>query len=348
MKKVDTLIVGLGIAGLAYAERLRKQQQSFYFIDEGHKGSTQRAAGLYNPTVLKRFTLSWRGVEFHKNAIPFYTQLDQDLQINSLERFSILKLFHQPTDHNLWVTASDKSGLDLFLDPKRYTDHMHGVNAPHGYSKVQHCGRLNTPLLLSAYAQRLEKEERIRFEKVDHSSFELAEDSVRYKNIEAKRVIFCEGFKMKQNPFFNSLPLVGSKGEILIIKAPKLQLKTILKGPIFIVPLGDDMYWAGATFNRTDKTTTTSEEGRQWLVAKIDSMLKTPYSIVKHIAQIRPTVADRRPLVGQHPFHNKLYLLNGFGSRGVLTAPTASQWLYDFIQNEHPLPEEVNLARFIK
>ena len=77
-------------------------------------------------------------------------------------------------------------------------------------------------------------------------------------------------------------------------------------------------------------------------------MLKTPYIIVKHIAQIRPTVADRRPLVGQHPLHHKLYLLNGFGSRGVLTAPTASQWLYDFIHNKHPLPEEVNLARFIK
>ena len=348
MKKVNTLIVGLGIAGLAYAERLRKNNQTFHLIDEGHKGSTQLAAGIYNPTVLKRYTLSWRGVEFHKNAIPFYTQLDRDLQINSLEHLPILKLFHQPTDHNLWVTASDKKGLDFFLDPTRYRDDINGVNAPHGYGKVQQCGRLNTPLLLSAYAQLLEKEERISYEKVDHSSFELTEDFVRYKNLEAKRVIFCEGFKMKQNPFFNSLPLVGSKGEILIIKAPKLQLKTILKGPIFIVPLDDDMYWAGATFNRTDKTTTTSAEGHQWLVSKIDSMLQTPYSIVKHIAQIRPTVSDRRPLIGQHPLHHSVYLLNGFGSRGVLTAPTASQWLYECIENQHPLPKEVNLERFIK
>ena len=141
---------------------------------------------------------------------------------------------------------------------------------------------------------------------------------------------------------------MGSKGEILIIKAPKLQLNAILKGPVFIVPLGDDTYWVGATFNRTDKSTIPSEEGRQWLESKMDKMIEVPYTVVQHVAQIRPTVQDRRPLIGQHFIHKSLYVLNGFGSRGVLTAPTASKWLYDHIAHNQPLPAEVTLRRFSK
>ena len=39
---------------------------------------------------------------------------------------------------------------------------------------------------------------------------------------------------MVNNPYFKQLPLVGSKGQILIIKAPELKSQAILKGPIFI------------------------------------------------------------------------------------------------------------------
>lgn len=348
MKKVDTLIIGLGIAGLAYAEQLRKKKRSFFVIDEGQKGATQLAAGIFNPTVLKRFTLSWRGVELHENALPFYTQLDDELHLNSVQYFPIFKSFSEPADYNQWVIASDKKGLDLFLDPNRYTAAPSSVIAPNGYGVVKHCGRLNTALLLSAYAQKLQEKEQLLLEKVDYSLFELCQQSITYKNIEAKRVVFCEGYKMKLNPFFKDLPLIGSKGEILIIKAPELQLDVILKGPLFIVPLGNHLYWAGATFNRTDKTTAISEEGRTWLEAKIAKMINVPYTVEKHFAQIRPTVQDRRPLIGQHPKYKSMYVLNGFGSRGVLTAPTASKWLLDHIAHNHPLPKEVDLKRFLK
>ena len=348
MKKVDTLIVGLGIAGLAYAEQLRKKERSFCVIDEGQKGSTLQAAGIFNPTVLKRYTLSWQGLDFHKTALPFYEQLDADLRLKSLQYFPILKLFPESTDYNHWVTAADTHGLDQFLDPHLYKDQPAGVLAPFGFGKVKLCGRLNTPLLLSTYAKRLQKEERLLLEKVDHSLFEVNDQVVRYKNIEAQRVVFCEGYKMKENPFFGDLPLVGSKGEILIIKAQQLKLNAILKVPIFIVPLGNDRYWAGATFNRTDKSTVPSEEGRIWLETKLAKMIGVPYTVEQHVAQIRPTVQDRRPLLGQHPQYRSLFVLNGFGSRGVLTAPTASKWLFDYIEEGQPLPEEVNFRRFLK
>ena len=70
------LIVGLGLAGLTYAEQLNRKGLSFHIIDSGSGGSSQIAAGIYNPTVLKRFSLSWNGDVFHSYALPFYKKLE--------------------------------------------------------------------------------------------------------------------------------------------------------------------------------------------------------------------------------------------------------------------------------
>ena len=78
---------------------------------------------------------------------------------------------------------------------------------------------------------------------------------------------------MKKNPFFNKLPLNGTKGELLTIHAPELKLDDIIKSAIFILPLGDDLYKVGATFNWSDKTNTPTAEGRKELEEKLKSVL---------------------------------------------------------------------------
>ena len=75
-------------------------------------------------------------------------------------------------------------------------------------------------------------------------------------------------------------------------------------------------------------------------------MIDVPFEVRQQLTQIRPTVSDRRPLIGQHPRHGSLFLLNGMGSRGVLTAPLAAAWLYASIDAGVPLPEAVDIARF--
>ena len=59
-------------------------------------------------------------------------------------------------------------------------------------------------------------------------------------------------------------------------------------------------------------------------------------------------MADRRPLVGQHPKHKLLYVLNGFGSRGVLIAPFASEQLFQAIENEGTIHQEMDVSRYDK
>lgn len=346
MKQVDTLIVGFGLAGLAYAETLYLSNKTFQVIDAESSGSSAIAAGIYNPTVLKRFNMSWKGEELHAFALPFYEAIEQRLSSRIKYPASIFKLFSQVSDHNQWTVAADRAGLSNFLNPTIYSSSIDAVKSPYGYGEVNACGRIDTKALLNAY--RLFIGDAYQQDNFDYSAIEHQRDGLIYKGIYAKQLIFCEGYAMVNNPFFQHLPLVGSKGQILIIHAPKLKTKVILKGPIFIAPLGDDRYWAGASFEQKDKTLLPTEKAKAWLEAKIDQLIDVPYVIEDHVSHIRPTVVDRRPLLGSHHKHRNIHILNGLGSRGVLTAPQAARWLYTFINDGVALPSEVAINRFEK
>ena len=346
MKEVDVLVVGLGLAGLAYTETLKQHHKTFHVFDQSQGGSSVIAAGIYNPTVLKRFNMTWKGEEFHRFSLPFYTQLAARLNTVLAHPAPIYKLFNNQAEHNQWTVAADREGLSNFLLPDIKKDVLNGVNTPYGYAALQHCGRINTTKLISSYKASIQSN--LSEQPFDYAALESVADGVRYKDFKAKYIVFCEGYAMVNNPYFKQLPLVGSKGQILIIKAPALNSKTILKGPIFIAPLGDDLYWAGASFEQHDKTLQTTEKGKQWLLEKIAKMIDVPFTIEKHVTHIRPTVNDRRPLLGAHPNHPNIYVLNGMGSRGVLTAPLAAKWLYSSIEEGSALMDEVHIDRFQK
>ena len=340
-----SLVVGMGLAGLAYAEQLRRKGLSFHVIDKGFGGSSKIAAGIYNPTVLKRFSLAWNGDLFHSYALPFYNELQDHLQSEFIFPTPIHKIFSKVSEHNSWVVASDQNSLSPFLDPQIHSIKNTEIKGIYGYGKVNHTGRIATQTLLNDFIQSLNTNQ-FSEETFEYNKLLISNTVVEYKGIKAKHIVFCEGYQMVNNPFFNSLPLVGSKGEILIIKTKKLQSKPIIKASIFLAPMGDDLYWAGATFERNDKTLKKTLKGREWIEERIQKIIASDYEVVDHITEIRPTVMDRRPLVGTHPDYYNVHLLNGFGTRGVLGAPLLSKWLLDYIMGQFELPEIVNLRRF--
>ena len=346
MKEVDVLVVGLGLAGVAYIETLQRHDKSFHVFDQSSSGSSAIAAGIYNPTVLKRFNMTWKGDEFHRFSLPFYAQIARRLNTVIDHPSPIHKLFNNQAEHNQWMVAADRPDLSNFLLPAINKNLLNGVNTPHGYASLQHCGRINTSKLIAAYKASIQSS--LSEETFDYAALESGEDHVLYKGFKANYIVFCEGYAMVNNPYFKQLPLVGSKGQILIIKAPELKSLAILKGPIFIAPLGDDLYWAGASFEQQDKTLEITEKGKLWLRDKIAKMISVPFTIEKHLTHIRPTVKDRRPLLGAHETHPNIYLFNGMGSRGVLTAPLAAKWLFSSIEEGSALMEEVHIDRFKK
>lgn len=345
--KLDYIIVGLGLAGLSFAEQLLKNKKTFIVFEDDSQTSSLVAGGVYNPVILKRFTPVWNAKSQLEIAMPLYEELENRFQEKFDDKFSTRKVFKSIEDQNNWFVASDKPKLSEFMNPKLIHERLPGIKADYGFGEVLQTGRVDTPKLVSRYRDFLNELNLIRFEKFDYSLLELHNERVKYSNIESDRVVFCEGYGLKFNPFFNELPLNGTKGETITIHAPKLDIKVLIKSSVFVLPLGDHKFKIGATFNWTDKTSVPTKEGREELKEKLDKVISVPYTIIDQNAGIRPTVKDRRPLVGQHPDYPNLYLLNGLGTRGVMIAPSMAKDLFNLIENGVELDSEINITRFL-
>ncbi|HTG65403.1 MAG TPA: FAD-dependent oxidoreductase, partial [Flavobacterium sp.] len=134
--------------------------------------------------------------------------------------------------------------------------------------------------------------------------------------------------------------------EHFIIKAPGLDLDVIVNTSVFILPLGDGLFKVGATYNWKDKTDLPTEEGKQELIERIREIINCEFEIVEHFAGVRPTVRDRRPLVGTHSNYKSVHILNGLGTRGVMLGPAMAKELFDSVENGIPLQKEIDIKRF--
>lgn len=345
---VDYIVVGLGLAGISFCEVLEKEGKSFTVISDTSQQASQVAGGLYNPVILKRFTLAWKAKEQMELAQPFYAGLERKLGVQLDYKVPVLRRFASIEEQNSWFEAADKPGLDHFLSTTILPNSNTCLDAPHGFGEVNYTGRIDTGTLVEFYSTYLDQKGILERESFNFSDLTIEEGRISYKSIHAKQVVFACGYGLQDNPFFNYLPLNGTKGELLTIKAPAYKEDRVIKSSVFTIPLGEDLYRVGATYKWKDKTNEPTEASKKELLDKLTTFLRCDFEVVDHVAGIRPTVVDRRPLVGRHPAHKNLYVLNGFGSRGVLIAPYASTQLYQAIEHQNQIDPEMDIQRFTK
>lgn len=343
--KVDYLIVGSGIAGLMLCEQLRTRGKSFIVVSNTSQQVSIVASGLYNPVVLKRFNMAWNANLHVPVALSAYKKLEDFLNIKVDDQRPIYRIFSSIEEQNNWFLAADKPKLQQFLVPKIIENNNPNVRAPFGYGEVKFTGRVNTKLLLEAYRNDLKSKDLFIEETFEYSALDVT-NVVQYKEVIAKKLIFAEGFGIKQNPFFNTLPLEGTKGELLVIHAPDLKSNVILKSSVFVIPIGNNNYLVGSTYAWNDYSNTPTKSAKNEIIEKLQKVISCSFKVVHQRAGIRPTVAYRRPLVGQHKTHKNLFVLNGLGSRGVLIAPSVAKDLIAYIEDGVPLPKEIDINRF--
>ena len=344
--KVDYIIVGCGLAGIAFCEQLRQNNKSFVVFDNSSQHSSTVAAGLYNPVILKRFTEVWKAQEQLDIALPYYKILESLLSKKLDYKSSIYRRFSSIEEQNEWFSAADKPALEPYLSTKIVKNTNVSIDAPFGFGEVLHTGRIDTNVLIDSYRLFLEDNNRLYKELFKYEDLIIDRQEIKYNTISASHIVFSEGFGILKNPYFKNLPLSGTKGEILTIKAPDLKLDYILKSSAFLVPLGEDLYSVGATYNWDDKTNSITIAAKEELVNKLKKFMTCNFEVVNQVAGIRPTVKDRRPLVGSHNNYNNVFVLNGLGTRGVMIAPYVAQQLFNHIEKDETLEPEINISRF--
>jgi glycine/D-amino acid oxidase-like deaminating enzyme len=191
-----------------------------------------------------------------------------------------------------------------------------------------------------------ESKQCVYYEEVNYSDFNTTTTS--YKNETYEKIFFCQGYTNAENPWFGSLPIQCTKGETLTIHSSELPEDVSLNLKCFILPIGNQQFKVGATYDWNSTDLTITEKGKAQLEAHLSTLTNDPYTIVEQKAGIRPTVLDRRPLLGKHAEFPNLILFNGLGTKGYMMAPLLANELLDHVFNHAPLDPEVNIQRFEK
>jgi glycine oxidase len=339
-RKIDFLIIGGGIAGCAMHFELTTRGKKCVIIDQLKTNSASRvAAGLCNPVTGQQYALTWKASEIFLKTLPFYQKMDKHLKIKCFQPQKIFRIMATNGEQNIVLSRLNNP------EYQNFAKFWKGSNKyPIGILEIYHGGWLNTVPFLEAYQQYLCKNEEWINGEFQYNNLDLI--CKDYLGTSFDHAIFCEGINVKKNPFFPKIPLNLNKGQLIEIEAPRLELKNILIGKVFIVPLGNNRYCVGSTYQNQFKDDYITESGLLDLKRRLESTISVDYSVVQHFAGIRPMSPDRKPILGTSKNYPFLHIMNGMGSKAVSMMPYLASEFSDYLIHNKPLLSEINWQRF--
>tara|TARA_B100001287_G_scaffold269111_1_gene266185 strand:- start:91 stop:1134 length:1044 start_codon:yes stop_codon:yes gene_type:complete len=344
-KKVDFIIVGQGIAGTTLAFKLLQKKHSVHVIDKySPNSSSSIALGLYNPLVLKWFTKSWEADNQLNDMFDYLDKFEKKFKTQINFKKNIHKLLNSSFDQNNW--------LEKQVSPKRSSymsknlKFLDNINKPFGV--VKNSGWVDVKLMLDTFRNFLKTNLLISNEHFIHDKLIINDNSINYKQYSCKYLVFCEGSAVLKNRFFNYLDFKMTKGEIINFFSPNLKINEIIHSGVTTIPLADGNYIAGSTFSHNINDLKCTAESKNEIIKKIKKIKDFNFVINSQSIAIRPSVYDRRPIIGPHFKYKNIFLMNGLGSRGVLMASYLANILFSNIFRKEKINSEINVDRFIK
>lgn len=340
MKNIDYIIVGDGYAALFFAHQLIKNNKSFYLFSEGKKSASFVSAGIVNPAVLKRFTTFWLAQEQIDSLKKTLSEIEGYTHKNYLIEKPILRVFHDEKEKELWLKKSNEIS---FLSNDFIK--INSIKNPFGCGKVNHSARLSVRHFFTDLMNHLEQNSHLIKEKFDYNLIKT--ENSTYKDIQFKNIIFAEGMAVKENPYFSKIPVEANKGHHLEVKiSEKIEDDFTIKKKHFIFPLNENTYYYGGTYDREQTHHKIDDSAVEKLTNALAEFYPNDFEVTQVKFGFRPTVKDRRPIVGNHPEFKNFYVFNGLGARGILNGNYFAINLYNHLENGEQIHPEVDVKRF--
>jgi hypothetical protein len=346
--KVEYLIIGQGICGTFLSWYLHKAKKDFIVVDEYNPFTASRAAaGIINPVTGRRVVKTWMIDELMPFAFEAYTNFGVDLNITAITEKSMISFF--PTVQ-MKQAFDKKFGEDpAYLgNPKDENNFRDYFNYDLGYGEISPCYLVNLAEILPRWRKILLDENRLLDTKINIEEISIQQDQIQYGDITANKIIFCDGIGSYYTPWFRNLPFAPNKGEALLIRIPNFPDGNIYKMGMNLAPLGDDVFWVGASYDWDFEHDKPSGAFVEQTVAYLKSWLKSPFEILDHMAAIRPATVERRPFVGFHPHYPNVGILNGMGTKGSSLAPYFARQLLLHSEDKLELDPLVDITRYSK
>ena len=119
-----------------------------------------------------------------------------------------------------------------------------------------------------------------------------------------------------------------------------------LNGGTWFLPQGSGKALSGSTFDWDDLESGPTDAGTTRILEGLSYLNAPKPSVTGRRSGVRPGTRDRMPIMGTHPKNPAISIFNGFGSRGGTLIPLCAELFAEYLLEDKPLPEELDLRRF--
>ena len=342
------LIIGQGLAGTLLALELRSAGVP-YLVAEGNlrNSGSAVAAGIINPVTGKRLAKTWRWETFKQSALDTYRSWEKLLGVELFRETRLLRLFRDEEEKTLWRRKKGMLEYSGLLGPSYSSEELGpGLKDDFGSFEIMQAGVLEVQTLIKTARFLLQKEGSFAQRKFIHEDLVIKDHDFSWQAQRFQNVIFCEGFRLNENPWFRNIPMEPSRGEIQKICVSKNLPEGIINRGKWMRPTPEGAYYAGST-HRWDQLEMRSDEGdRKEISRELGTIINGSFEIIDRKTGVRPASKDRRPVIGFHPNHSNLGIINGLGAKGSLMGPWLAKHFTSALLKGKPIEPEVNVQRY--
>jgi glycine oxidase len=346
---MSTIIVGAGVSGICLAFQMHKRNLPFKIIDFNQNHSSKVAAGIINPLVFRRMNKSWMVDEELAEAKKMYSALEVEVNSTFFRPLPFRRIFASEDESHWWnKRIAEETEFKEYLKPLVSSDDNFDITFnEYGTGRIGEAFAIDTEVFVEKAQHWLRSINALEFTTFKYDQIDFI--AKQYDNEPFDQIIFCEGYQNLNNPFFNYLPIDPTKGEVLDVTINTLKTNELLNRKCWIMPqIEQYKYRIGATYQWETTDLSPTDVAKKELLIKAKSLINNEIDVIHQRTGIRPTTPDRRPIIGKHPIHNHLYILNGMGTKGYCHAPFWSLHLIEYIFEQKDLHAEVKIDRFKK
>ena len=348
---VDFMVVGQGLAGSILAWHLMRNGISILVIDDQHKdASSVVAAGIINPITGHRINVTDGMDRFLPDALSLYHAMEKQFKTSLIHALPQLRLIKKQGQLDYWQQRQQQASHQPYLG-ELHEHHDAFSESAFGIAEIKQTYRVSTEKLLRHCREWLIEQNALYNQRFDYQTLEVNESGVKYKDVHAKGVIFCEGFQAIHNPWWKHLPFKLAKGEIITLKSDDLP-HAMLNWGSWLLPISEPMpepmfkqrvsstqhYKLGSNYAWNNLDLTPNQQVKEHLLTSMHSKVSAQASVLDHQVGVRPTTLHRQAFVGGNSQQQRLFCFNGFGSKGCLTIPYHANLLTQHIVNGVALP----------
>ncbi len=342
----DLAIIGLGLAGSSLAWHAHDLGLEVLIIDDADADAASRvAAGLVTPVTGAKLTPQPGFAELAGAAVSHYQRVAERTGVRAYTERPAIRLLREPRELDaLAAIEAVGNGILERLDE----DLPCAIRADGVPVRMPAAGRLAIADYVDATRRYFADRGAVLANSVSDASVTAARERTEIAplGVSATHTVFCRGYRDKDNAHFPALRWRAAKGQILELDCPGFDRRYTVHGSrIWLTAAAETTVLAGATYEWDALDATVTNAARDQLLAAVESILDTPYTLVRQRAAVRPIVEGRMPVIGRNPASPRIWLLNGLGSKGALFAPTVAADLLAALLHDRPVPDAWCLER---